>query len=80
MTKYIVELSSDTCGILLGWGCPSIKMQFRRQQICSQALMHMHNPSHSVKRIDEKNTVNLSAGILASFNAFLIGSPKKIKF
>ena len=37
---------------------PSIGMQFCRSQICNGALMRVHDISNSVKRNDEKNTVN----------------------
>ena len=42
--------------------------------------MRVRNPSNSVERNDEKNTVNSSAGALASFNAFLKVLLAKIKF
>ena len=40
----------------------------------------MRNLSNSVKRNNEKNTVNSSAGVSASFNTFLIDLPAKVKF
>ena len=53
---------------------------FHSCQICNWALMRVRNPSNSVERNDEKNTVNSSAGALASFNAFLKVLLAKIKF
>ena len=43
---------------LLRYRAPSIGMQFRRSQICNRALMRVRNLLNSVKRNDEKNTVN----------------------
>ena len=51
----------------------------RRSRICKRALMRVRNLLKSVKRNDEKKIL-LTAGVSASFNAFLIGSPVKIKF
>ena len=71
---FLNLLPIDSSSILfLGWRSPSINMQFRSGS-CNRALMRVRNRPNSVKRNDEKNTVNSSAGVSGSFNAFLIRS------